>query len=55
MFDAIFKGYFQSLTNSESFYELSIGGNAKTYNRKKILKSIYNKGECQTLITKSFA
>ena len=51
-FDAIFKGYFPSLTDSECAYESSIGGNSKTYNRK-CYTNIYNIAECPTLVTKS--
>ena len=51
-FDAIFKGYFPSLTDSECAYESSIGGNAKTYNRK-CYTNIYNIADCPTLVTSS--
>ena len=51
-FDAIFKGYFPSLTDSECAYESSIGGNANTYNRK-CYTNIYNIAECPTLVTSS--
>ena len=51
-FDAIFKGYFPSLTDSECAFESSIGGNANTYNRK-CYTNIYNIAECPTLVTSS--
>ena len=51
-FDAIFKGYFPSLTDSECAYETNIGGNSQTYNRK-CYTNIYNIAECPTLVTKS--
>ena len=51
-FDAIFKGYFPSLTDAECAFESSIGGNTNTYNRK-CYTNIYNIADCPSLVTKS--
>lgn len=51
-FDAIFKGYFPSLADSDCAYESSIGGNQETYNRK-CYTGLYNVGHCPTIISKS--
>ena len=51
-FDAIFKGYFPSLTDSECAYESSVGGNNDMLYRK-CYTGIYNVGDCPTIIGKS--
>ena len=51
-FDNLFKGYFPSLLDPECSYESNIGGNNEVINRK-CYTSIYNVGDCPSMITKS--
>ena len=51
-FDKLFKGYFPSLLDPECSYESKIEGNQETLNRK-CYTTIYNVGDCPSIITKS--